>query len=71
MRSLRLICLGTALLLMLLAAGLWLYGNWPELTWRLLRWQMQFHRELGQLLRAASSWFWVRSVSVMEPTPCR
>jgi len=54
MRSLRLICLGTALLLMLLAAGLWLYGNWPELTWRLLRWQMQFHRELGQLLRAAS-----------------
>lgn len=54
MRTLRLACLCASLLLALLAAGIWLYGIWPELTWRLLRWQMQFHRELGQLLRAAS-----------------
>lgn len=40
---------------LLLAAGYWLYQQWPQLTYQLIRWQMQFHRKLGGLLRASAS----------------
>ena len=40
---------------LLLFIGLWLYRQWPLLTYQLIRWQMQFHRELGSLLRASTS----------------
>ena len=40
---------------LLLAAGYWLYQQWPQLTYQLIRWQMQFHRKLGSLLRASAS----------------
>ena len=40
---------------LLLALSIWLYQQWPQLTYQLIRWQMAFHRELGSLLRASSS----------------
>ena len=40
---------------LLLAAGYGLYQQWPQLTYQLIRWQMQFHRKLGGLLRASAS----------------
>lgn len=46
----QLLCLGLLLLI-----GIWLYRQWPLLTYQLIRWQMQFHRELGSLLRASTT----------------
>lgn len=40
---------------LLLLIGFWLYQQWPLITYQLIRWQMQFHRELGSLLRASTT----------------
>ena len=40
-------------IMMLLLLGATLYSHWASISYQLLRWQLQFHRELGVLLRAA------------------
>ena len=42
---------GTLLVLALIIVGL--YPYWPTISYQLLRWQLQFHRELGAMLRAS------------------
>ena len=42
---------GTLLVLALIIVGL--YPHWPAISYQLLRWQLQFHRELGAMLRAS------------------
>ena len=42
---------GTLLALALIIIGL--YPHWPAISYQLLRWQLQFHRELGAILRAS------------------
>ena len=43
---------------LVLVSAWWLYQQWPLLTYRLIRWQMEFHRELGSLLRASVDLQW-------------
>jgi nickel/cobalt transporter (NicO) family protein len=53
-RLLPLLC-GILGLMTIAFAGHWLYSHWGVITYQLIRWQMQFHRELGTLLRASAS----------------
>ena len=48
-----------------LALALWLYRQWPQLTYRLIRYQMEFHRELGSLLRASVDLQWSTLLSLL------
>ena len=50
---------------LLLALALWLYRQWPQLTYRLIRYQMEFHRELGSLLRASVDLQWSTLLSLL------
>ena len=50
---------------LLLALALWLYRQWPQLTYRLIRYQMEFHRELGSLLRASVDLQWNTLLSLL------
>lgn len=50
---------------LLLALTLWLYRQWPQLTYRLIRYQMEFHRELGSLLRASVDLQWSTLLSLL------
>ncbi len=43
----------TLLVLALIIIGL--YPHWPSISYQLLRWQLQFHRELGVMLRASGT----------------
>ncbi len=43
--------IGTLLIVILIVIGL--YPHWPGISYQLLRWQLQFHRELGVMLRAS------------------
>ena len=48
-----------------LVSAWWLYRQWPLLTYRLIRWQMEFHRELGSLLRASVDLQWQTIASLL------
>ena len=48
-----------------LALALWLYRQWPQFTYRLIRYQMEFHRELGSLLRASVDLQWSTLLSLL------
>ncbi len=41
---------------LILLAGYQLSQHWATISYQLIRWQMQFHRELGSLLRASPPW---------------
>lgn len=63
-RGLRLL-LRLGILCLVLAIAWWLYRQWPLLTYRLIRWQMAFHRELGTLLRASVDLQWQTIASLL------
>lgn len=50
---------------LVLVSAWWLYRQWPLLTYRLIRWQMEFHRELGSLLRASVDLQWQTIASLL------
>ena len=50
---------------LVLVSACWLYRQWPLLTYRLIRWQMEFHRELGSLLRASVDLRWQTIASLL------
>ncbi len=50
-RRLRHLWLPVSTLLVLALIVIALYPHWPSITYQLLRWQLQFHRELGTELR--------------------
>jgi len=53
-RFILLLC-GLAALLAIFLAGHQLAHHWAVISYQLIRWQMQFHRELGSLLRASTT----------------
>ncbi len=52
-RQIRNLWLPVASLLLVTLILIGLYPQWPTICYQLLRWQLQFHRELGAMLRAS------------------
>lgn len=52
-RQIRNLWLPVASLLLVTLILIGLYPHWPTICYQLLRWQLQFHRELGAMLRAS------------------